>query len=265
MANLLKYGTYDPSLARKEREEITGGEFVKLEGKKKLRFLPPPVGRKSPFVIIHLHYLDLPGADRRVTFNCPQMMLREPCPACETAERLRSSGNPVDYNTAKGFFPSTRIHANVIDRANPEKGPQPVSFPKSVYRDLSRLLDDEDFGPFYSPWGEENCPQGDLPGYDITIDREGTGPTDTRYSVRAAQKSTPLAKTIDQMQEWIDTQPDLNKYLNTPSYQQICERVKDAAAQAKVKMPLMLQPTPKKSTSRNAAADLEDDDNAGEF
>jgi hypothetical protein len=63
---VVQWGGVDLSAAREQAEEVgasDGGEFLKLAvGKNVVRFLPPVAGAKTCFVIVHEHYIDVPGA-----------------------------------------------------------------------------------------------------------------------------------------------------------------------------------------------------------
>lgn len=212
MGNLVKYGSYEIDEARREKEELEAGggaDFMKLKvGRNVVRFLPPPVGKRTPFRVIYQHFITLPGATGPVSFVCPKMEKKGPCPACQRAEEMRNSGNPADADLASDLFARRRVFANVIDRGEPEKGPRILAFGKTVHEQLVAMRDDEDAG------GDYTNPED---GFDVIIKRVGTGKNDTKYSVSPARENTPLAKTAEQMQEWIDAQHNLENYARVDS------------------------------------------------
>lgn len=202
MSNIQNWGSYDIEAAQDEEEELAkgGGEFLKLEvGRNVVRFLPPKMGARSPFLQVHQHFVDLPGMPKPASFNCPRMMAKKPCPVCQEIEKLRGTGNPADYDLAGQLFPRLRIFANVISRKNPEAGPQILAFGKQIHKALIELRKDEDAG------GDFTDPTAN--GFDVVIARVGTGKNDTEYSVLAARGASALGDL-----EWIDMQHDLGRY-----------------------------------------------------
>lgn len=240
---LVNYGGYSLDTANEEHEDLSragGGQFMKLEvGRNVVRFLPPPVGRKSPFVTTYQHFMDLPGREGPVVFNCPRMMERRPCPACAKGDRLRATGNPKDAEAARDFWASRRVFAAVIDRNDEDSGPKVLGFGKTVHEALVAIRRDDDAG------GDFTHP---VDGFDIIIERTGTGKNDTRYKVFPARKSSHLG---DRAEEWIAQQPDLRQLARVPSLEEIKAQV------------LGSQEDDSTSTGRNAQADVEqmsDDD-----
>ncbi len=217
MSNLVKFAEYDEETAKQEQAEIDssggGADFMSLEeGSNVVRFLPPRAGgKKTPYHIVYQHYINVPGRVDSVKFACPKKMANEPCPACSKAEQLRSSGNPVDADTARKLWPRRRFYANVIDRSEPEKGPRILAGPKTMQEQLVGLRQDKAAG------GDYTHP---LKGFDIVIKRTGKG-LNTEYAVHAARETTPLASDAKQMQEWIDGQHNLEALVRVPSQDEI--------------------------------------------
>lgn len=201
MSNIVKYGTYEVEAADKEAEDLERGstEFLKFKvGRTVMRLLPPPLGKKSPFRVVWTHYVNLPGAADPISFACPRQEGKKPCPICSRADQLKGTGNPADYDRAKELFAKRRIYANVINREEPEKGPVVAGFGKTIHEALVALRRDPDAG------GDFCHPDS---GYDIIIERKGTGKNDTEYKVFPARKSTPLGNM-----DWIEVQHDLERY-----------------------------------------------------
>lgn len=212
--DLVKYGSYDITTAQEEQQELDrskGAEFMKLEvGRNVVRFLPPAPGVKSPFRVIYQHYLRPPGASGVVVVTCPRMESKKHCPICTEAERYKRSGNPADRDRAYELFPSRRVFTNVIDRKDPESGPKVLAFGKTVHESLIGIRKDEDAGgDFTSP----------VDGFDIIIEREGTGVQDTRYKVLPARKQSPLGEM-----GWISQQHDLERIASVKGPEEI-ERI----------------------------------------
>ena len=207
MGNLVKYGSYTEEAAAHEKELLDkqgGGSFFNPEqGDNVIRFVPPPVGRNTPYAMVHQHFIKIPGAQSPASFNCPRMMAQRACPACQMADKLYKSGNPVDKENSKEYKAKLRVYAPIIDRQHPEKGVQIYAFGKQVHDQLITIRND---GDYTHP----------IEGYDIVVNRTGKG-KDTSYQVRAARKNSQLADTADQMNEWIELQPDVTKYSKVPS------------------------------------------------
>ena len=199
---IVKYGKYTPEAAERDaKDAASGGAFLKLgPGKHKVRVLPPPVGKDTPFKTVNQHFIELNG--EKLVFACPRYESKKPCPACAQADKLRKSGNPADRDLAKDLYAKKRFFVNVINRAEPDKGVQVLGIGFTIMGALTKLAQDADAG------GDFTDPQN---GYDIIINRTGTGKNDTEYTVFPAKASSPLGPTAEQMQEWIDNQPDLDR------------------------------------------------------
>jgi hypothetical protein len=207
MSNLVKFGSYTEEAAKAEAEELDkgSGEFMRFEvGKNVVRFLPPPVGRRTPFVIVQQHYIQLPGMASPASFNCPRVMARQACPACSEVDRLRLTGNPVDFDNAKDLLPKKRIYANVIDRKHSELGPRVAAYGVKIHDALTKIRED---GDFTHP----------IEGFDIVVNRVGQGKNDTEYDVRASRQNSQLAETAEQMNNWIEAQKDVVVHALVPT------------------------------------------------
>ncbi len=219
-AGIQKWGSYEPEAAAEEQavlDEQGGGGFFKFAaGRNVLRFLPPPVGQRSPFVMTHQHYITPPGQQQAVSFNCPRVMGKRACFACAHADKLKATGNKADFDEAKQFFPKLRVYANVIARANPEAGPQVAAFGKMVHEALVALRADEDAG------GDYTHP---LDGFDIIVEKTGSG-LDTKYKVLPARVTSELGDL-----EWISLQQNLQRFGTVPEDDEIIEKLGPMASQ----------------------------------
>jgi hypothetical protein len=210
--NIVKWGTYEPDEAAREAEELekTGTAFYKfLVGKNVLRFLPPALGRKSPFMMVWQHAFTVNGETRSAP--CPRLMAKLPCPVCTKGDQLKGSTNPADQERAKDFWAKRRVFANVIDRQHPENGPIVAAFGKKIWEALVALRSDPDAG------GDFTHP---VEGFDIVIERKGTGQNDTTYQVLAARNSTPLGDL-----SWIEQQVSLEPYAKVLSPEEMRARL----------------------------------------
>lgn len=212
MSNLRKYASFSAADAEAEATEVDkfgGGQFLKLkEGRNVLRFLPGTIGTPEkkgvPWAVrVMQHFVELPN-DKNFSFVCPRLTAKKPCPACEWVDRLRASGNSVDYDKSKGLIANMRVYANAINRSDPESGVQVVAFGKMVYEALLAIgAAGEDFTD-----PSEN-------GFDVTIEKSGKG-MQTKYNVMPVRKSSPLGND-----EWLDQMHDLGRFSNVLPLEEI--------------------------------------------
>lgn len=192
----------------KEVKSATSTEFWKPEvGENVVRFLPKLKGQKSHVKIVYEHFVDdVPGRDGIFRFVCPrnQTKGRQPCPLCDQADTFKKSRNPADHDRAKELYPQMRIYANIIDRSQPELGPRVFAFGKTIWEQLKKIATSKHQGGDYTSPGEN--------GFDVVIDRTGTGKNDTRYTVLPAREDSPLSKDKEQLEQWITGQWALESY-----------------------------------------------------
>lgn len=197
---LVQWGGVDLSAAREQANEVSqgdGGEFLKLAvGKNVVRFLPPVAPSKTCFVIVHEHYIDVPGAKGPMVSACPRMMAKQPCVVCSRVAELNASGNPADRDAAYRMRAQKRIYSNVIDRRRPEMGPVILGYGKSIFDQLMGILEDPDAGGDFTNPTEAGC--------DVVIERVGQGKDDTKYTVRCSRKNSPLGDMA-----WIGQQQNI--------------------------------------------------------
>lgn len=203
MGNIQKWSGISPEAAQLEKELIKksagGAEFLKLSpGKTVVRFLPGVDGKQA-YVRVMQHFIRMPGSSGPTVFNCPRAMANKPCAACAYADELRSSGNPADRDRAWEARPKMRVFYNVIDRANPEAGPKVLAVGTMIHEALMEIARDPQKG------GDFTDPTED--GFDVIIDREGSGKQDTAYSVAAARKNSELGDD-----GWLMNLHDLEQY-----------------------------------------------------
>lgn len=192
-------------------------EFVKLkEGTNKLRLLPAMPGQKLPFIKVMEHFLeDLPGQKGKTfKFVCPRSMSKGKmrCPACAHSDQLKSTGNPLDNDTAFQWSARLQIYANVIDRKREEDGPKVFAFGKKIWNQLKPILEDKHDGGDASNPGED--------GFDIIVVRKGTK-KDTDYSVRTARKNSSLTDDPDVLETWLEGRKNLEKYKTLPDPEEL--------------------------------------------
>ena len=197
---IVQWQPVDLEAARAVAAEVAlqeDGEFMKLAvGKNVVRFLPPAPGQKTCFVVVHEHYIDVPGAKGPFVSACPRMMEKKPCAMCARVAELQHSGNPADRETAYRMRAQKRIYSNVINRKQPELGVLRLGYGKQIFDQLMAILEDEDAGGDFTNPTEQGC--------DIVIERTGTSKEDTKYSVRCSRKNSALGDM-----SLIASQPDL--------------------------------------------------------
>ena len=213
----LKYNDYEDETAQAEQEEsdASGGPgFVKIkEGKNYLRILPPTGEARSPFRVTYQHFINMPGANGKTqSVICARMEAKKHCQVCEMVDRLRESQSKQDQDAANDLFVRRRVFCNVIDRNDEEAGPKVWAFGKQVHEQLLALRTDRKGGGNYVD---------PINGFDIIVDRKGTGKNNTEYTIRGNRDSSPLADSEEVMQEWIDTQHNLNQYARLPDNEKV--------------------------------------------
>jgi len=119
----------------------------------------------------------------------------------------------------KLLYPKMRAFSAVIVRGEEDKGPQVWGFGKTMYQALLAKMLDEDFGDITDP----------EKGFDLLVkvkqipgkaapDYELTGyPTDRRAV------SSPLGKSKEQAEAWINDMPDLNHLFKKRTYEEMKE------------------------------------------
>lgn len=209
MANLLKFGDYTPEAAEQEAKQLGGNDFLKLEvGKTRLRVMPPPPGENSPMRVVPQHAVEVPDQQYPIRFQCPG----KGCPACAEAQRLSRTGNPKDRERAYQMGVRQRVFCLAISRKEEERGPLVWEFGKKIHEQLKKLrLNDDAGGNFSHPYE----------GFDVIVEREGTGKNDTTYTLFPARQSTPLHADEEQMVEWCDNRPDLDRYTRLMSIDEV--------------------------------------------
>ncbi len=212
MSNLVQYGKYELETADEEKADLDssggGANFLTLkEGNNVVRFLPPPLGTKSPFYVIYQHYIK-PTVGDAVSFACPKMMAKQRCPVCEKSKELSRANNKADKDAARELYARRRVFSNVIDRSDQESGPKILAFGKTIQEQLNVIRRNKQLGGDYTD---------PMEGFDIVIERKGTG-LNTKYTVNAGRGDSELGNM-----EWIAMQHDLSQFGQLKSYEDICE------------------------------------------
>lgn len=211
--------TRDKMLARKKQLESKGsgnGLIFPKEGTLRMRIKSPGDDQELGIEIVQFYLgKELGGIISPATFD-------EPCPFMEKYKELKDSRDEDDKELAKNLVPRRRyvigglIYADEkgakIDYDGKDRG---VLIPRSVYQDIIDLyLDEDEAGDMTDP----------IHGYDIKINRSGSGMTDTTYSARACKETKLDQKyrgNVDlegivraQIKSYDELEEILAKYLN---------------------------------------------------
>lgn len=210
--------TREKLLARKKKlaEKGTGNGFVfPKNGTTRIRIVSAGVNEEFGMEVIRF-YLGDHSVYSPATFD-------EPCPFMEKYDELKNSKDEDDKKLAKKLVPSRRFVIPALVYKD-DKGkeldydskPRLVMVPTSVYQDIIELYLDEDEA------GDMTDPKN---GYDIKIERSGTGQFDTSYSVRNCKPTKvdkSLIKPVDleamvkaQIKKYDELEEELEKYLNS--------------------------------------------------
>lgn len=197
------FGSFDVEAADNELEELKKGRknsnLIRTleEGPHKFRFLPPPVGKTTIFYKTAEHFLKLPAGP--YGFNCPKVMLNQPCPVCREASRLSSSPNKNDNDMARDMEAREYHWALVLDREDASLTVKALRLGARVYKELLAMRKTLNVN-FADPFR----------GIDIIITRTGTGQNDTVYSVTTdVEGRTPLLADEESMVELLSSVPKL--------------------------------------------------------
>lgn len=167
-------------------EKSSGGGFIfPKNGVTRLRILSPGPDKEIGMEIIRFYFKGH-SVYSPATFD-------EPCPIMEKYQELKNSKDEDDKKLAKSLVPSRRYVIGALIFKD-EKGKEldyngkgrGVMIPASVYQDIIEYYLDEDEA------GDMTDPDN---GYDIKIERSGSGQFDTSYSVRNC-KPTKLDKKL---------------------------------------------------------------------
>lgn len=182
--------------AKKEKIDYSKIYWKPKAGKYQIRFVPSKLNKDNPFQEIFVHY----GFAKFPIFALTNWGEKDPI--VEFSKKLRQSNDREDWSVAKQIEPKMRIYAPVIVRGEEDKGVRLWEFGKNIYLQLLGMADDEDYGD-YTDVSE---------GRDFTVEmvmgdvggRQGLKPT-----LRIKPKQTPLSQDADDIDKWLDNQPDI--------------------------------------------------------
>lgn len=223
---------------KKLQEKGNGGGFIfPKEGITRVRMKSPGDDQELGIEVIQFYpNPQIGGIISPATFD-------EPCPWMEKYQELKNSKDPEDKELAKKLIPRRKYVIGGIVYED-EKGTKPdyggkdkgILIASQVYQDIIDLyLDEDDYGDMTDP----------INGYDIKIQRSGSGKNDTTYSVRACKPSkldSKLRGTIDlegivreQIKSYDELEASLKEFLNEEPEEEETIRPKKVAKDKKNK------------------------------
>ena len=223
MSNIEAFGSFTTKGVRQTQNEMDSSDWIKFDKRvtKFIRLLPPLAGEgESPWVIIHQHFIKIPGG-KAVPFNCPRKMRNERCPACDKYDKLMSTGNPHDESLARREYrANTRAIARAIDRDNPDAGVRPVGLSTTILRSLNHYREKLEID-FTDP----------MEGYDLAIEYLGEQPW---YRVEMSRQSSPIAKTDTGLEDVIKQMNGLSlqPFAKVLAYDDIVNKLREAQGNA---------------------------------
>ena len=253
------YGSYTQEAAEdetKELERVFGAKIIKFPvGKTYVRIMPLKPPAKSPFTLIWQHFVTIKGKHIPIVCpseNSPKGTPKLPCPICVKAEQMRTSGDEAQAQRGAEIRAQRKWYASAILRGSEDDGIRTWSAGKEIMVQVNRHHKElaaagRDFTDPYQ-------------GFDLMIERTGTGVEDTEYTVGlrgGAQK--PHAMDLSEggpsdsiMQAWLNGRIDFGSRLTSlPSAESIMMRLKGGR-----------QPQPSESTP-SAQTALGGDPNGG--
>lgn len=170
-------------------------KFTPKEGFNPVRILPhdrkrwPDLSHWAMEVYVHRDI----GPDHG-HFLCLDKMRGEPCPICEARRDLDSRGR-ADKETLDALKAQSKFICWIIDRNDERTGPKIYEFSASFERDICNLCIDKRRGKVLSVDHPDD-------GYDLEIDRRGTGLT-TKYDKKLDREPTYLHDKQAIQDEWL--------------------------------------------------------------
>jgi len=175
-----------------------------------IRLLPSKFNKQNPFREVYFHYGFAKG---------PVLALNnfgEADPIMEFAAKLRQSKDRDNWALAKKLDPKMRVFVPVIVRGEEHLGVRLWEFGKEVYKSLLGFAADEDYGDFTDIQD----------GFDFKIDAvaaEVAGRKVVSCTLRPRPKSSPISEDANQVNKWLEEQPDIMTINRKREYNDIKE------------------------------------------
>ena len=175
-----------------------------------IRIVPAKSNKQNPFKEVYFHYGFAKG---------PVLALNnfgEADPIMEFAAKLRQSKDRDNWALAKKLDPKMRVFVPVIVRGEEHLGVRLWEFGKEVYKSLLGFAADEDYGDFTDI----------QEGFDFKIDAvaaEVAGRKVVSCTLRPRPKASPISEDINQINKWLEEQPDIMTINRKREYNDIKE------------------------------------------
>jgi len=179
-------------------------------GKHSVRIVPAMWDKSNPFKEVLVHY----GIGNRTMISL--VNFGEKDPIVEFAKQLATAGDKENWVMSKKLEPKMRVFVPVIVRGEEEKGVRLWEFGKQIYAELLSLADDPDVGDYTDV----------IEGRDITIETTGpetNGTTFNQSKVRVRTKTTPLSEDAQEVDKWLNNQPEVYSIFKKYSYEEMKE------------------------------------------
>lgn len=179
-------------------------------GKHSVRIVPATWDKSNPFKEVLVHY----GIGNRTMISL--VNFGEKDPIVEFAKQLATTGDKENWVMSKKLEPKMRVFVPVIVRGEEEKGVRLWEFGKQIYAELLSLADDPDVGDYTDV----------IEGRDITIETTGPETNGTSFNqskVRVRTKTTPLSEDAQEVDKWLNNQPDVYSIFKKYSYDEMKE------------------------------------------
>ena len=175
-----------------------------------IRIVPAKSNKQNPFKEVYFHYGFAKG---------PVLALNnfgEADPIMEFAAKLRQSKDRDNWALAKKLDPKMRVFVPVVVRGEEHLGVRLWEFGKEVYKSLLGFAADEDYGDFTDI----------QEGFDFKIDAvaaEVAGRKVVSCTLRPRPKASPISEDINQINKWLEEQPDIMTINRKREYNDIKE------------------------------------------
>jgi hypothetical protein len=192
-----KLGALQSQGKSKEKIDYTKSLWKpKQEGKYQIRIVPSKLDKTNPFKEVFIHY----GMSKYPMYALTNWGEKDPI--VEFAKQLQKTNDKENWKLSKKLEPKMRIFAPVIVRGEEDKGVRLWEFGKEIYMQLLGIADDEDYGD-YTDINE---------GRDFTVEAvmgDIGGRQGLKSSIRIKPKTSPLSASKNDIELWLETQPDI--------------------------------------------------------
>jgi len=198
-----------------KKEKVDYSKYLwkpKQEGKYQIRIVPSKLNKNNPFREIFVHY----GMTKFPTYALTNWGEKDPI--VEFVKQLRTTSDKENWKLSKKLEPKMRIFAPVIVRGEEDKGVRLWEFGKEIYMQLLGIADDEDYGD-YTDMNE---------GRDFTVEAvmgDIGGRQGLKSSIRIKPKTSPLSTSKNDIELWLEEQPDILEIQNT--YKMTFDKMKE--------------------------------------